>query len=205
MITRNTLTSAVFLLLSASPLVVPAADEDTAAREQAARTAVAGFAKQLGGELKQTMGSQGPAAAIAVCRDVAPQIAGKLSRENGWRVTRVSDRPRNPMLGMADAWELDVLAQFAARAGKGESLKNMSHSEVVTEGGKQYFRYMQAIGIQPLCLSCHGSAGQLPANIKSALETNYPYDLATGYDAGELRGAFSIKQPMELPLRDAGN
>jgi len=45
----------------------------------------------------------------------------------------------------------------------------------------------------------------LPADIKSALETNYPYDLATGYHAGELRGAFSVEQPMDIPLRDAGN
>lgn len=193
--------SAVILLLSCSPVVVLSADEDTAAREQAARAAVGKFAKQLGGELKKTMGSEGPAAAISVCRDVAPQIAGEMSRSNGWRVTRVSDRPRNPMLGTADAWEADVLSGFKARAARGEALKGMSYSEVVSEGDQRYFRYMQAIGAQPLCMTCHGAADQLPAKIRTALEADYPHDPATGYKPGDLRGAFSIKQPLALPLQ----
>lgn len=199
---KSSLKSAAFLLLSCSPAIA-FPEDDTAAREQAARSAVGDFAKRLGGELKKTMGSQGPAAAISVCRDVAPDIAGQLSRANGWKVTRVSDRPRNPMLGTADAWELDVLTQFKARADKGEALKGMSRSEVVTEGGKRYYRYMQAIGIQPMCLTCHGSADRLPEAIRAALDADYPYDLATGYTAGQLRGAFSIKQPLDLPLPPA--
>lgn len=202
MINKSSLRSAMFLLCCA-PAVAFAADDDVAAREQAARSAVADFAGRLGGELKKTMGSQGPAAAISVCRDVAPEIAGQLSRANGWRVTRVSDRPRNPMLGTADAWELDVLAQFAQRADKGEALKGMQRADVVTEGGKRYFRYMQAIGVQPMCLTCHGARDQLPEAIRAALDADYPHDPATGYKAGELRGAFSIKQPMDLPLPGA--
>lgn len=201
----KTILKPVVLLLSCSPLVALSADDDIAAREQAARTAVGQFARSLGGELKKTMGSEGPAAAIAVCRDVAPRIAGEMSRENGWRVTRVSDRPRNAMLGMADAWELETLETFSARADKGEALKGMNHSEVVTEGGKRYYRYMQAIGMQPLCLTCHGAADNLPESIRTALETDYPYDQATGYKAGELRGAFSIKQPLDLPLPGAAD
>lgn len=194
----------VFLLLSCSPAVALSGGDETAAREQAARVAVGEFAKQLGGELKKTMGSEGPAAAIGVCRDVAPQIAGEMSRANGWRVTRVSDKPRNPMLGMPDAWEADALAGFGERAAKGEALKGMSKSEVVSEGGQRYYRYMQAIGAQPMCLTCHGAAEQIPANIKSALAADYPHDPATGYKAGDLRGAFSIKQPLSVPLQGAG-
>lgn len=203
MMMKHALKPAVLLLLSCSPLAALSAGDDNVAREQAARAAVADFAKRLVGQLKQTMGSQGPAVAISVCRDVAPQIAGELSRANGWRVTRVSDKPRNPLLGMADAWELEVLASFKARAEKGEALPTMSHAEVVSEGGRAYFRYMQAIGTPPLCLTCHGAAGQLPDSIKAALQADYPYDQASGYKAGELRGAFSIKQPVDLPLRDA--
>jgi len=191
------------LLLACSPVVALSAGADYDAREQAARNAVGEFATRLGGELKKTMSTEGPAAAISVCRDLAPQIAGEMSRHNGWRVTRVSDRIRNPMLGMTDAWEIDVLAQFRARAARGEALPKMHFSEVVTEGGKRYFRYMQAIGTQPVCLACHGAPENLPDSIKTALRTDYPFDLATGYGAGELRGAFSIKQPLDLPLRGA--
>ena len=48
--------------------------------------------KQLGGALKKEMGSGGPGAAISVCRDLAPQISGQISRANGWRMTRVGTR-----------------------------------------------------------------------------------------------------------------
>jgi hypothetical protein len=192
----------VLLVLSFGPAVALSAGDDTVAREEAARSAVGDFAGRLGNELKKTMGSEGPAAAISVCRDVAPQIAGEMSRRNGWRVVRVSDKPRNPMLGMADAWESEVLTQFRERADKGEALQKMSYSEVVSEGGRRYYRYMQAIGTKPLCMTCHGAAEQLPAAIRSALAADYPYDPATGYKPGELRGAFSIKQPLDLPLRN---
>lgn len=57
---------------------------------------------------------------VKVCTDLAPHIAGRLSRDQGWRVTRVGTRVRNPLLGMPDAWEQQVLALFAARAAKGE-------------------------------------------------------------------------------------
>ena len=60
-----------------------AAAGDTAAREQAAGQATQQLLQQLGAALKRQMGSEGPESAIAVCRDLAPQIAGELSRANG--------------------------------------------------------------------------------------------------------------------------
>lgn len=46
--------------------------------------------------------------------------SGRLSRERGWRVTRVGTRVRNPLLGKPDAWEQQVLAGFTERAAKGK-------------------------------------------------------------------------------------
>lgn len=176
------------------------ATDDVAAREQAARAASGAFVKKLGGALKQEMQKSGPEQAILVCRDIAPQIAGELSRANGWRVTRVGTRVRNSMLGMPDDWERKVLTDFEARAANGEKYPDIAFGEVVDYGGAKHYRFMKAIPMQEACLSCHGSAEQIPDGVKAKLTSAYPHDLATGYKLGELRGAVSIIQPLDIPL-----
>lgn len=184
------------LLLSTQPAVA----DDVAAREQAARSAAQAFVQELGGALQQEMKRGGPEQAIEVCRDLAPKIAGEISRANGWQVTRVGTRVRNPMLGLPDAWESQVLSDFEARAAAGESYAPMAHSEVVEIGGAEHFRFMKAMPVQEACLTCHGSAKRIPDGVKAKLASAYPHDRATGYEAGDLRGAISIIQPMSIPL-----
>jgi hypothetical protein len=181
----------------------PVLAEDLVAREQAARKAAGELVQKLGSALKQEMASGGPDKAILVCRDLAPQIAGEISRANGWQVTRVGTRVRNPMLGLADDWESKVLTDFEARAAKGEKYQDIAFGEVVEFGGSEYYHYMKAIPMQAACLSCHGNAEQIPAGVKAALASNYPHDRATGYQVGELRGAISIVQPLDIPLTKA--
>lgn len=182
------------LLLAAAPGVLA---EDLAARERAAREAAMGFMKELGGTLKRELEKSDPAAAIRVCREVAPSIANRISLANGWRVTRVGTRVRNPMIGMPDAWEQGVLERFEKRAAGGEGYAEMAYSEVVDEPAGRYFRYMKAIGTQPLCVTCHGDAASLPSAVAEILDDLYPHDRATGYAPGDLRGAISIKQPLD--------
>lgn len=190
------------LVATAGPAV---AETDQDARATAARAATMELIQKLGATLQQEIKTAGPAAAITVCRDVAPQIAGELSRRNGWRVTRVSDKVRNPMLGTPDAWESRVLEEFHARRKAGGKPAEIEFSEVVTEAnGKEYFRYMKAIGTKPVCLTCHGDPAQMPAQVKQAISASYPHDQATGYSAGEIRGAVSIKQPLDIPLMPSG-
>lgn len=174
---------------------------DTGEREQAAANVSGAFLQELGEAMTREMKKDGPVEAIKVCAELAPEIANRLSRENGWRVTRVGTRVRNPLLGMPDAWEQHVLEGFAARAEKGESLAGMSHGEVVAEPGGQYYRFMKAIPVQSKCLLCHGPTETIPESIKTLLKTHYPFDAATGYQAGDLRGAVSIKQPLGKPNR----
>ncbi len=173
-----------------------AAAEDLAERERAAGAATKAFVTELGGELKRELASGTPAEAIGVCSELAPRIANRLSREQGWRVTRVGTRVRNTMLGTPDAWEQGVLARFAERAAAGEPLGPMKHAEVVEEPDGTYYRFMKAIGVKRACLACHGSATDVAPQTAAALGERYPFDRATGYREGELRGAISIKQPM---------
>ncbi len=171
--------------------------EDATERDKAASEVAMGFMKELGVAMTREMTKGGPIEAIKVCAELAPEIAGRLSREHGWRVTRVGTRVRNPLLGMPDAWEQKVLAEFAERAGKGEAFPSMTRSEVMTEPNGQYYRFMKPIALQPQCVLCHGTSEQIPEEIRSVLKKQYPFDAATGYKAGELRGAVSIKQLME--------
>ncbi|MDH5564595.1 MAG: DUF3365 domain-containing protein [Nitrospirota bacterium] len=169
---------------------------DSNQQEQAAAQVTGSFLQELSAAMNREMSKGGPSEAIKLCGELAPEIANRLSRENGWRVTRVGTRVRNPLLGMPDAWEQNILREFTARAATGESLADMTYSEVVSEPEGQYFRFMKPIAVQPKCLLCHGPAEAIPEPIKKILAKHYPFDRATGYKAGDLRGAVSIKQPL---------
>jgi hypothetical protein len=199
MITKNASISFRVLLgvvFSGFMMFMGSVKADAGEREQAAAKVTGTFLQELGEAMTREMKKGGPVEAIKVCAELAPEIANRLSRENGWRVTRVGTRVRNPLLGMPDAWEQNVLEGFAARAAKGEALAGMSHGEVVSEPGGQYYRFMKAIPVQSNCLLCHGTAETIPETIKTILKRHYPFDAATGYQAGDLRGAVSIKQPL---------
>lgn len=175
------------------------AQDELAARQQAAATVADGFLQQLQSELQRELAS-GPAEAATICRDIAPLLASQLSRLNGWQVTRVGTRVRNPLLGLPDAWERKVLNEFAARQEQGEALATLTQGEVVEFEGRLEYRYMKAIGVQPACITCHGSVEQIPQGVKDSIAQFYPQDQAVGYAIGDLRGAVSIRQPLEVPL-----
>jgi hypothetical protein len=166
-------------------------------RVRGAQEVVQQFQRELGGRLKQALKNDGPAAGIRVCAEAAPQIAARLSRDKGWRITRVSSQVRNPLLGTADAWEQQVLSGFRDRHAQGAAYAGMHEAEVVSGPQGRYFRYMQAIPTQGVCLTCHAERSELAAPVREALAEQYPHDRATGYQVGELRGAFSVKWPLE--------
>lgn len=181
------------LLLATSAL--PAIADDMAQYQEESRKIVKEFASQLGGELQKEMKENGPVAAIKECRNVAPAIASEVSRKNGWNIGRKSLKTRNAALGMPDAWEQKVLADFEKRMEK-ENPANMEFAEVVTEPQGKFFRYMKAIPVQDVCLKCHGTDDTMAPNVKDALKAEYPHDKATGYTLGQIRGGFSIKRPL---------
>jgi len=178
-------------------LAAPAGAQTTDDLLAASRAVSAQLLQQLGAALKQELARGGPGAAIGVCRDAAPEIAGKLSRQSGARVARVSLKTRNPLLGTPDGWEQAVLADFDRRAAAGEKPETLEYSETVTEPQGRYFRYMKAIPVQPLCLTCHGPDAMIAPAVMQLLESNYPHDRARGYTTGQIRGAVTIKRPLD--------
>jgi len=95
-------------------LIPPAMADDLTI---AARATASDLIQRLGAVLKKEMAEGGPDNAIAVCRDIAPGLAGELSRKTGGRVSRVSLKTRNTLVGQPDAWEQEVLAEFDRQGG----------------------------------------------------------------------------------------
>lgn len=167
------------------------------APEAEARATATQLIQALGAALKEQMATGGPAQAVQVCRDLAPSLAGEYSRKSGSRVSRVSLKTRNPLLGQPDAWEQAVLQDFDQRVVAGEQAQSLERMEIVEEPQGRFLRYMKALPVQPLCLSCHGPAEALAEPVRASLAEQYPHDRATGYQPGQVRGAVSIKRPME--------
>lgn len=146
------------------------------------------FVGQLKPQLKQAMIKGGPTHAIEVCASVAPALADSLSVQSGWTVKRVSLKSRNASRAIPDAWEKQVLEQFDQRQAAGEAPAGMHYGEVVNG----QYRYLQAQGVEAICLQCHGQ--ELSQPVRETLEQYYPDDWATGYSLGQVRGAISLSK-----------
>lgn len=177
----------LFACLSTATGAAPGADS----LEQQASKLAQQFVGQLKPQLKNAMQEGGPTHAIEVCASVAPKIADSLSAESGWLVKRVSLKSRNASRAVPDTWESAVLKQFDTRQAAGEKASALHHGETT---GDQY-RFMQAQGVEPVCLLCHGD--NLAEPVRATLQQYYPDDWATGYSLGQVRGAISLTRNLQ--------
>lgn len=186
-------------LLCGLPLTASLADDgDRQARIDNSKAVIQEFFGKLKGELETAMKAGGPVNAIEVCNRVAPGIAHDLSTTHNMSVARTSLKTRNPN-NAPDAWETAVLEKFEERKAAGENPDTIAFAEVVTnDSGEQEFRFMKAIIMPPEnkmpCLKCHGSA--IAPEVAAKLDALYPDDQARGYKAGDVRGAFTLRQRM---------
>ncbi|HKK71373.1 MAG TPA: DUF3365 domain-containing protein [Candidatus Krumholzibacteria bacterium] len=134
-------------------------------------------------ELSAAMQEGGPVAAIEVCHTRAPEIAREVGTQTELDVARVSRNNRNPANAPSDV-EASVLEAFEARPAMQDT--------VFTRDGER--TYMRAIRIgTALCLNCHGPESTLEPELKGRLDELYPQDRATGFEVGDLRGAFVVR------------
>ncbi|MGE0387978.1 MAG: DUF3365 domain-containing protein [Gammaproteobacteria bacterium] len=148
--------------------------------------------QQLSGRLMAAMLESGAVNAIDVCRTEAPGIAAGLSSGAGARVWRTALKVRNPV-NAPDLNARAVLEEFADELGTGTGAVP-EHFAVAADGSA---RYMRAIVTQPPCLACHGA--EIAAPVREAIQAHYPQDAATGFAAGDLRGAFVVDWPARSP------
>ena len=149
------------------------------------------FISELKPQLERAMNDGGPATAIEVCASAAPRIADMLSAESGWQVKRVSLKSRNASRAQPDSWERAALLDFNLAQSAGEGAATLTHSGM---DGNRY-RYMQAQGVEPICLVCHGKGLSEP--VRSVLGEYYPDDWATDYSLGQVRVALSVAKDLQ--------
>lgn len=182
----------VGLLVSLFSTPVHSSTEKEYARQ--ARAKIKEFAQELKNEFQKAYGEKGPLEAISVCTTKASEIANKISRQTGWMVRRVSLKTRNP-LDRPDAYETKILQRLEQTPQKKGVREEIS--EAVTVGGRKEFRYLKVIRLAPHCTQCHGLKHQISPEIMASLKKNYPYDQAIGYQPGDIRGAFSVRIPLD--------
>ncbi len=191
---KHALSLSLLSLALAGCATTPSPEKVAGLNEDARKTA-GGLIQTLGGELKTALTAGGPGGAIGVCKEKAPQIAAEAMQKTGFQIKRVSPKNRNPK-GVPDAWETQAQAELEKRLAAGEKPETLDmHAVVDTPDGK-VFRYAKALVTQPVCLLCHGNPDSMPAEVKSALASQYPADKATGYTAGQVRGVLSIRKPL---------
>ncbi len=178
------------LLLTAAAFAAGAAGEEALVTE--ARSLAKQFGGQLKGEVAAGMKSGGPAATVEICSVKAPLIAKEVAAASGWDVGRTSLKLRNPN-NAPDDWEQQVLERFEQRKAAGEPAAELEFAAVVGSGADRQFRYMKAIGTEPVCLNCH--AAEIRPEVEAKLGMLYPEDRARGFAVGDIRGAFTLSRP----------
>ena len=146
------------------------------------------FSKELKAKLKHAIKEGGLSNGIEVCALKAPEIALGHSQQQ-WQVKRTSLKVRNPA-NTPSAEELKVLEAFESAKAGGKAFQDLRYYRVTDKGTQRVHHLMQAIPTQALCLGCHGE--NLSADVQAALSKLYPDDQATGFQEGDIRGAFSL-------------
>lgn len=164
-----------------------AADQAIDQQLQEYRQAMQTFGKTLKGELQAAMQEGGALAAVNVCHERAPEIASNLSEATGFTLRRTSLKPRATT---PTDWERAVLEDFESRHAAGEAPGTIEWHEVAEVDGEHRLRFMKAIETQEVCLTCHGQ--KIDPALKAKINQLYPEDQATGFQKGDIRGAFSI-------------
>ncbi len=184
----STITLLITLFIGISTKAAHA--EDTQKYTEQARKIVSELGLSLKQTLKQTLRKESTAQAVETCHIKAPDIVADAGK-NGWDVRRTSLKVRN-LEDAPDKWETAVLEDFARRKAEGKPIAGMEFAEIVTTSKGKRFRYMKAIGIRKICLKCHGT--NLRSDVAKQLDSLYPFDQATGFQPGDLRGAYSLSK-----------
>ena len=130
------------ILIAAAALSVPLvtsfanAADDTVLDE--ARKVTMTLPPRLLTSLQEEIKKSGPEGAIPVCKDMAPKMASEISQQTGWKIKRVSLKPRNESRAIPDEWEKAALEDFDKRAAAGEPPAQLEKGEKV---GSEY-RYV---------------------------------------------------------------
>ena len=155
-----------------------------------ARQMADGLAEKVRGILFQELEKGSFPGAVRACAEVAQDVTRQFNIQPGHYVRRVSLKNRNP-LNVPDGYEAKKLEEFDRLQAEKRLPKEIF--EVQKEEGQDTLRYLKPLVALPLCITCHGPQEKISDPVKAILKEKYPDDKATGYQAGDVRGAISVK------------
>jgi hypothetical protein len=158
-----------------------------------ARVAARELSETIRSLLMQELAGGGFEGAVAVCAARAPAETARYRQTFGNPIRRVSLRPRNPA-NEPDAWERAGLLSFDRLAAA--ERPGAERWEVVRQDGRETLRYLTPLVANAMCLNCHGDRAKIPPAVLAVIAKQYPQDRATGFAAGDVRGAVSVEVPL---------
>lgn len=147
----------------------------------------------LGATLKSSMQTDGPVAAIDVCKIEAGAIAERVAglSDETVSIKRTTFKYRN-LKNAPDKFEKEALNHFTKIAEDGKQLPPF-YIQKITTNDQVEFNYYKPLKVQSLCLTCHGDLETMDSILKETIAANYPSDMATGYKLDDFRGLVRVK------------
>lgn len=143
--------------------------------------------KELSSNLMTQMKSGGPAQAIPFCNQKAAPIAAELSEKYNVVIKRTSNKLRSCENEPSER-ELEIMDQYEQMISENKELKPIV--EIDIDEKKHFYA---PIKIKSNCLVCHGKINEtMTVKTDSIIKSLYQFDIATGYNDGDLRGIWSI-------------
>ena len=166
----------------------PASTNDEQLFSEAAGNLVKQFRTELQSTLLGALSENGTGYALRMCQMKAQEIAAAHSVAD-WTVKRVSAQWRN-VADRPDSTEKAMLDRFAEPSTTSDFL-------VLTSGPDtaRTFHYYEKIIVRDMCLQCHGDIQTVDQDLWKEVKIKYPYDKATGFKTGDLRGMFVVNAP----------
>lgn len=161
-----------------------------AARERADKVSGA-LGSELIGTLQKALAAEGPVRAVDVCASVAQEISQRVATEHGVEIGRTALRLRNPE-NRPDEWERSQLEAWEAKPNERDVVE-----AIIEQGDRWYLRQLRPIVTMDFCLQCHGEREAMSAPLRDAIAHHYPDDEAVGFASGDLRGAFTLRVPID--------
>jgi hypothetical protein len=143
--------------------------------------------KAFSKELMKALNEGGVKYAVGYCHLKASPLVDSLSKVHKVKISRISDKFRNPANKPGDL-DLEVITTYQNQLANGDELQ--PHLEM---NGDEVIFYSPILILNPVCLNCHGEPGStMEQENFDFIKSKYPDDLAYGYNLGDLRGVWRI-------------
>jgi len=141
----------------------------------------------LSGELMEQMKLGVPAQAVPFCKEQAVPILNGIASKYNVTIVRSSDQLRSCKIEPTER-ELDIINFYKKSVDNNEELKPIIEIDALNK--KHYYA---PIIVKANCLVCHGKVNEtMSVKTDSIIKLTYPFDIATGYSEGDVRGVWSI-------------